>query len=140
MEQGLKVSEENFSYPMPSQPSSLVDQDHKCRGCETAIWQGLYLLFCNANFCHFDNSYYCNDCYSFERVPIYHKALENFDLKGYGVSKENKRKADLLRDRPIITIENNHRIVAENERLFRFLVLRRELHLMYDLICDPRKV
>ena len=39
---------------------------------------------------------------------------------------------------PIIEIEERSKLVQHNKSLFEFLVMKRQLHLMYDTICDPK--
>jgi hypothetical protein len=39
------------------------------------------------NYCNYTGEWFCNDHTAEERIQIPYKAIEDFDLKGYNVSK-----------------------------------------------------
>lgn len=80
------------------------------------------------------------DCLSVVRMPIPWKALESFDLHHYKVSLIGQLEIEKIMDLPLLEMENSNPLVRNNKSLFEFLVMKRQLHLIYDMICDPKLV
>ena len=81
-------------------------------------------------------------------MPIPWKAVEEFDLRHYKVSQIAFQQIEKLYDLPILEIPYDSAIVKSSKTLFEFLVkiiyalkvLKRQIHLLYDMICDPSLV
>lgn len=65
-----------------------------------------------------------------------HKARNEFDLRGYPVSRRSYEIIKLYYEMPIIEFRHDEKVVYEHKALYDFLVLKRQLHLMYDSICN----
>jgi len=71
-----------------------------------------------------------------ERIAIPWKAIESFDLRGYPVSRKAYIEIKSYYEKPIIEIKNESQLVKQSKLLYDFLVIKRQIHLMYDSICD----
>ena len=69
-------------------------------------------------------------------MPIPWKALEEFDLRGYTVCKKAQAELKSFFDKPIIEIKSDNPIVKKSKKLYDFLVIKRQIHLIYDSICN----
>lgn len=107
-----------------------------CFNCKKPLGVGIYIIGYNLNYCHYTGEWYCNDCIAAERISVPWKALESFDLRGYNVCQAAFLEIKSLEERPILKINNESQIVETNQKLFNFLILKREIHLMYDSICN----
>lgn len=135
-----RLFETNFKemqsqYTFAEQPTESTEKSI-CFECKKPLTVGLYIVGHNMNYCYYTGQWYCNDCISTERIPILWKAMESFDLRGYSVCKKSFIEIKSLYERPIIQINNEANIVKNNAKLFNFLILKRQLHLMYDSICN----
>ena len=63
--------------------------------------------------------------------------LSEFDLRGYSVSIRAYSELKSYFTKPIMKIDPYSAIVRHNESLYSFLILKRQIHLMYDAICEP---
>lgn len=71
-----------------------------------------------------------------EKRLIVWKILENFDCRSYPVSKMGEAEINELYNVPLIEIDYNHRLVKTQNNLFQALLLKRQIHLIYDMICN----
>lgn len=71
-----------------------------------------------------------------ERIAIPWRAMEGFDLRGYAVCRKAYIEIKSYYEKPIIEMKNESVLVRQNKLLYDFLVLKRQIHLMYDSICD----
>lgn len=69
-------------------------------------------------------------------MPIPWKALQKFDLSGYSVSKTAYAELKIYYQKPIVQLKRDNPIIKDNQRLYQFLVIRRQIHLIYDSICN----
>jgi hypothetical protein len=107
-----------------------------CFECQQPLSQGFYLFGANMNYCNYLGEWFCNDHTAEERVQIPFKAREEFDLRGYNVSKTGYERIKRYFEKPIIEIGYSDPVVKRNKRFYEFLILRRQVHLMYDSICN----
>ncbi|CAD8143207.1 unnamed protein product [Paramecium pentaurelia] len=127
-------------FVQPPPQYELKDQNFKCWQCQKPISNGFLTIGANCDQCFFHGRYFCNDCMSVVRMPIPWKALDSFDLRHYKVSKLAQSEIDKLYDLPILEITPTSKLLQLNKTLFEFLVLKRQIHLLYDMICDPKLV
>lgn len=71
-------------------------------------------------------------------MPVPWLAVELFDLKHYKVSKQAQLEIEQKMEVPLLEIASDSNLLVQNKSLFEFMVLKRQLHLMYDMICDPK--
>lgn len=131
--------ENKYKYSGTSSNSyaKIVDQANKCFSCNAPISSHFFGLFGNAEFCNFTQKWFCTSCIHPSPFPIPGKVCESFDLGSYKVSKSAFNELNKLYDIPNIVIEYSDKIVHENVKLFEFLIVRRQIHLVYDTICNP---
>ena len=70
------------------------------------------------NYCNYFGEWFCNDHTADERIQIPFKAYEQFDLRGYNVSKRAYDKIRLYFDKPIIEIKYEAPIVRKNKKIY----------------------
>lgn len=128
-----KDEAEVFSYALKPEFS---EDKTVCAACQKDLKTGLYMVGGNQNFCYYTGKWYCNEDISQERFPIPWKAMEEFDLRGYTVCKKAHAEIRSYMDKPIIEIKNDSSIVKKSKRLYDFLVIKRQIHLIYDSICN----
>ena len=116
-------------------PEISEDKTH-CHECGKDLKSGFYLFGGNQNLCEYTGHWYCNDDISDERMPIPWKAIENFDLRGYSVSKVSSAELKVYYNKPLIEISKDNPAIKKSQRLYDFLVLKRQIHLIYDSICN----
>jgi hypothetical protein len=68
-------------------------------------------------------------------MPIPWRAMENFDLRGYSVCKTAHAELRSYYEKPLLEIPRNS-ILIKNPTLYEFLILKRQVHLIYDSICN----
>ncbi|KAM3146014.1 hypothetical protein pb186bvf_002007 [Paramecium bursaria] len=129
---------ELFKYRSKEPDLTLADQNFNCYQCQKKISNGFLSIGANCDLCYYTGRYYCSGCLSSRRMPIPWKALQEFDLRHYKVSKIGEMEIERYYKHPIIEIEERSKLVQHNKSLFEFLVMKRQLHLMYDTICDPK--
>jgi hypothetical protein len=125
-------------YDYRSQPERLTkleDQNYKCRSCMGGITKWNWLLKQNS-YCHYTGYWYCGNCISKEKRMIPWNVLEKWDFKTYSVSKEAQEELDSLYNKNILVIDLTSDIVKKNANLYEALVLKRQLHLIFDYICQ----
>ena len=69
-------------------------------------------------------------------MPIPWKALRDFDLRGYSVCKKAQAELRSFYEKPILEIKHDSDLVKKSKRLYEFLVIKRQIHLIYDSICN----
>jgi hypothetical protein len=124
---------EVFLYESRPEPS---EKKSECFECRQPLSAGFLLFGSNLNYCNYFGEWYCNDHSAEERVQIPYKAREDFDLRGYNVSKAGYERIKRYFEKAIIEIGYEDAVVKRNRRLYEFLILRRQVHLMYDSICN----
>lgn len=88
-------------------------------------------------FCYLSYDWYCKNCIAPETHIIPWKASEDFDLKPYTVSAAIAAELEANYDRPILEIPTDSIMIKKYPSFSNFLLLRLELHLLYDSICRP---
>lgn len=61
--------------------------------------------------------------------------MESFDLRGYSVCKTAHAELRSYYEKPLLEIPRNS-ILIKNPTLYEFLILKRQVHLIYDSICN----
>ncbi|EAR99665.2 hypothetical protein TTHERM_00590020 (macronuclear) [Tetrahymena thermophila SB210] len=117
--------------------STISGQDGKCHECQAKISKGLYLIGNNAYFCHYTGFWYCYNCIAVDKKPIPWKALESFDLTSYKVCKKAEKEINNLYAKPIIQFEYSDQVVQSNQILGDFMILKRQIYLLYNFLCHP---
>ena len=69
-------------------------------------------------------------------MPIPWKAVEEFDLRGYPVCKTAYAELKSYYQKCLVEIPRDSPVVKQSQRLYDFLVLKRQVHLIYDSICN----
>lgn len=69
-------------------------------------------------------------------MPIPWKAKDLFDLRGYPVCKAAYSELNNYYEKPLIQIEYKSPTINNNKKLYDFLLIRRQIHLIYDSICN----
>lgn len=136
IKQGYEDKANSIKFRDRPQKFTLEEQKSECFMCKKKIRRGFYIIMNNARYCEYSGNWHCTECMATEKLPIPWKALLNFDLRSYAVSKESADEIKLQYELPIIQIQNNDKLVLKTPKLYQFLILKRQLHLMYDQICD----
>lgn len=66
------------------------------------------------------------------------RVVEHLDLTLFKVSKLAEKELNELMEKPIILIPFENEFLKKNPKFFEFCMKKREAHLMYDIICDPK--
>ncbi|KAL4486037.1 hypothetical protein ABPG72_003971 [Tetrahymena utriculariae] len=117
--------------------STISGQNGKCHDCQAKISKGLYIIGNNAYFCHYTGFWYCYNCIAVDKKPIPWKALESFDLTSYKVCKKAEKEINNLYAKPIIQFEYSDQVVQNNQILGDFMILKRQIYLLYNFLCHP---
>ncbi|KRX05958.1 hypothetical protein PPERSA_01036 [Pseudocohnilembus persalinus] len=117
----------------------LITEKPKCLNCKLRIHTGLMKLFSNPAFkCSYNGKYYCKKCFGKYQRFVPWAITENWDFTKYAVSRTSAQILDQQYKIPQIKIEYDSKIVKDNPELFDFLVIRRQIYLLYDTICDEK--
>lgn len=102
------------------------------------------------HYCHYLGFWYCPNCISKEKRPLWWKAVEEFDMTPYEVSNDAKKEIDELMKIPNLELKRGSALVRSQQKLKEFLVkrivfkcwkfvfkdMKKKIHLMFDVICD----
>jgi hypothetical protein len=128
---------EYFEYaPRPEKEIKLEEQDYKCRQCRELLNKWVLLVKPSFGYCHYTGYWYCGNCISKEKKLIPWYVLEKWDFKAYPVCKQAQEELDKLYTKYILKIELTMDIVKKNKVLYDCLVMKRQLHLIFDMICQ----
>ncbi|CAD8120871.1 unnamed protein product [Paramecium sonneborni] len=109
----------------------------QCHACSTQIQKSQYFFFKGtAQFCHYSGLYFCNQCISPQLSVIPHLILNQFDFTQQQVSKEAYDTIKKNMEKIIFQINYFDNVVYKNQILYDFLIKKRSLRLMYDLLCQ----
>ncbi|CAH1980518.1 unnamed protein product [Acanthoscelides obtectus] len=101
-------------------------QDYMCSECKQ-------LLEVNQkpNVCAFTGDYFCDDCMSFEQIPVPARIIHNWDFKAYPVSKRGSKYIDEIKDCPVIDFKVlNPYIYSVVEEMAQLQTLRNQLNFL----------
>ena len=73
---------------------------------------------------------------SSEKSIIPQKIIKEFDFSLHDISKEGLQEVKDLLSKPIIKLPYENEIVLKHEELYEFLILRRQLHLIFEAMCN----
>lgn len=68
------------------------------------------------------------------------RVIESFDFRVFKVCKRAKIELDSNYTKPLLKVDPNNKLVAGRADLYNCLVLKRQMHLIYDMICDPKYI
>jgi len=120
----------------PSRQIKLEEQDYKCHSCLQQLNKWVLMVKPSFGYCHYTGYWYCNDCIAKEKKSIPWYVLENWDFKNYTVCKEGKEELDKFYTKYINRIELTSDVVKKNKHLYDALVMKRQLHLIFDMLCQ----
>ena len=72
-----------------------------------------------------------------EKMRIPWKVLEEFDLNLYSVCNSISSELENTYDKPTLELHSDSLIVKKFPAIKQFLLMKKELHLLYDSICRP---
>ena len=127
---------QKYSYmPKPDLTALPANNKKQCSICHKSI-DGVLSMF-KRGFCYFTYTWNCSNCIAAEKMRIPWKVLEEFDLSLYTVSNNVAIELESFYDKPSLELPINSAAVKKNQNLTQFIILQRELHLLYDSICRP---
>ena len=76
----------------------------------------------HAYYCNYLGFWYCPQCISKEKRPLWWKAVEEFDITAYEISNDAKKEIDELMMIPNLELKRDSDLVRANKKLSEFLV------------------
>ena len=92
---------EHKGHPFNYDPK-ISENKQQCAECKKTLSTGFYVFGSDKNRCNDTGNWFCNDCMASERIQVPHKAKNNFDLRGYLVSRRSYETIRLYYDMPLI--------------------------------------
>ena len=127
---------QKYSYmPKPDLTALPANNKKQCNICHKSI-DGVFSMF-KRGFCYFTYTWNCSNCIAVEKMRIPWKVLEEFDLSLYTVSNNVAIELEAFYDKPSLELSADSAAVKKSPNLSQFIILRRELHLLFDSICRP---
>ena len=130
-----KIVQKYTYMPKPDIQQLSSSNKKQCSTCHKNI-DGILNTF-NRGFCYYTYTWNCMDCISHDKMRIPWKVLEEFDLKLYTVSNNVAVELESFYDKPTLELSHSSSIVKKNANISVYIILQRELHLLYDTICRP---
>jgi len=135
--QKYRIIQQEYEYRDP--PIRVIkaeDQGYKCFSCSTQLNKILVTVWSSKFFCHYTGYWYCSECMSDDKCMIPWYVQDNFDFKKYHICKTAREELIKYYDKPNMLIDSKSETVQKNKTFYETLVRKRELHLMYDMICE----
>jgi len=135
--QKFRVIQQECEYrDPPTRVMKVEDQEYKCFSCEAQLNKLLMTVWSSKFFCHYTGYWYCSECMSDEKYMIPWYVQDNFDFKKYHICKSARDELMNYYTKPNMLIDSKSNTVQKNKIFYETLVMKRELHLMYDMICE----
>eukprot|EP01017_Pseudomicrothorax_dubius_P044287 TRINITY_DN7473_c0_g1_i1.p1 TRINITY_DN7473_c0_g1~~TRINITY_DN7473_c0_g1_i1.p1 ORF type:complete len:398 (+),score=58.25 TRINITY_DN7473_c0_g1_i1:69-1262(+) len=132
----LELLESTHYRAKPNPPATLASQSNKCKRCSAPISRGLIIVKNNAVYCNYTGTWVCSACAATDKALLPWEVIEKFSFKTFKVSIDAKQELDELYPKPILFIDVNNPMFVKTPALYDCLLMKRQLHLIYDMICD----
>jgi len=121
----------------PSKKTKAEDQQNKCFSCGAVPNKKFLIFWSKLSYCSYTGYWYCGNCMASEKAIIPWNVSESWDFTALPVCKKAYEELMQLFGKPNMMVDYNSLIVKRNSLLYETLVTRRQLHLIFDMICDP---
>jgi len=120
----------------PTRVITAEEQGWKCFECNKDLSKLMITIFPRKNYCQYTGYWYCNSCMAKEKLFIPWHVTNNFDFKLYHVCRKAREEMKRCYNIPNILITLDSKLLSKSKTFYDALVMKRQLHLIFDMICE----